>query len=58
MIYQVKQGCTLCGMCMVECPAEAISMTPKGAFIDPDKCIGCGSCEMNCASEAIVPEEK
>lgn len=57
MVYAVKQGCTLCGMCVMECPMGAISLGKSGASIDPEKCVGCGSCADNCASEAIVPEE-
>ena len=55
MIYAVKQGCTLCGMCEVECSVGAITVKQTGAYIDPEKCLGCGACAMNCASEAIVP---
>lgn len=52
--FEVSQGCTLCGMCLYECPRMAITMTKNGAVIDQEKCIGCGKCYMNCASEAIV----
>ena len=55
MIYAVKQGCTLCGMCASECPVGAIRLGRGGAVIDPTRCVGCGSCAENCASEAIVP---
>ena len=57
MVYEVKQGCTLCGMCETECPVGAIVVGKTGARIDPDKCVGCGSCADNCASEAIVAVE-
>ena len=53
--YEVVTGCTLCGMCLVECKAGAILLTPKGAKIDPNKCLGCGTCYRTCASEAIQP---
>ena len=58
MVYEVKQGCTLCGMCETECPVGAIVVGRHGAKIDPNICIGCGNCAMNCASEAIVAVEK
>ena len=58
MIYVVSNGCTLCGMCMSECRSGAISMTRKGARIDPEKCTGCGRCARNCASEAIARTER
>ncbi|MDD6884971.1 MAG: 4Fe-4S binding protein [Eubacteriales bacterium] len=57
MVYAVKQGCTLCGMCAMECPVGAITIGKQGAKIDPEKCVGCGNCAMNCASEAIVAVE-
>lgn len=57
-VYAVKQGCTLCGMCAMECPAMAITIGKEGARIDPGKCAGCGACAANCASEAIVAEER
>lgn len=54
MHYEVKQGCTHCGMCETECPVGAIILYKAGARIDQEKCIQCGSCADNCASEAIV----
>ena len=53
-VYSVCQGCTLCGMCIYECPVGAITMEKHGAKIDPDKCVGCGRCAEGCASEAII----
>lgn len=55
--YIVATGCTLCGMCVVECPVKAIVLGPQGARINPDLCMGCGSCYRNCASEAIQKQE-
>lgn len=57
-IYEVSQGCTLCGMCIYECPVMAIIMEKTGARIDSEKCTGCGRCAKNCASEAIRKIEK
>ena len=57
-VYKVSQGCTLCGMCIYECPNLAISMTKHGAVIKPELCIACGICAENCASEAIVKVKK
>ncbi len=57
MVYEVTRGCTLCGLCAGECPAGAITVTPAGAVIDPERCLGCGICFENCASEAITPRE-
>ena len=57
MAYQVKQGCTFCGMCETECPVGAIKLYKDGAKIDQSICIQCGNCADNCASEAIVEVE-
>ncbi len=56
-VFMVTQGCTLCGMCVYECPNGAVFLTETGAQINPDKCIGCGRCADNCASEAITKKE-
>ena len=56
-VYQVTQGCTHCGTCIILCPAKAIVIDRAGAHIDPAKCRGCGICAMNCASEAITESE-
>ncbi|MDF2924181.1 MAG: methyl-viologen-reducing hydrogenase delta subunit [Paenibacillaceae bacterium] len=57
-VYAVTGGCTLCGMCLYECPAGAIAMEQTGARIDGRHCTGCGRCARNCASEAIRKTEK
>ena len=45
--------CKGCKTCLAYCPAEAISMSSKKAFINPEKCIGCGECIIICAYNAI-----
>jgi len=45
--------CKGCKTCLAYCPAEAISMISKKAFINPEKCIGCGECIIICAYNAI-----
>ena len=35
-------ACINCGICVTECPGDAISLEP--VVIDPEKCIGCGKC--------------
>jgi NADP-reducing hydrogenase subunit HndC len=44
--------CKMCGICVKECPVEAISdgtkKTKKPAFIDDEKCIRCGICFEKC----------
>ena len=58
LVYKVSQGCTLCGMCIYECPVNAIVIKKEGAHIDAEKCTGCGKCAQKCASEAIIKIEK
>jgi uncharacterized Fe-S center protein len=50
----VNEGvCISCGTCLEWCPANAITMTEKGALIDHEACIGCGECRVTCPEGAI-----
>lgn len=52
-----KDKCVGCGICVGECPVEAIEIKDDGkAEIDPDKCISCGTCAGACPNEAISVE--
>ncbi|MBN2461162.1 MAG: DUF362 domain-containing protein [Candidatus Cloacimonetes bacterium] len=44
-------ACILCGICVDQCPGNAISLNPL--VIDPDKCIGCGTCIGICPVRAF-----
>lgn len=58
-----KDLCIACGICIRECPVQAISKEEKSARIDEDKCIRCGRCHELCPHEAVrhdgerVPDE-
>ena len=60
--YIVPEKCMGCGLCMRNCPAEAISVTNEPAkiankfrhIIDPVKCVKCGSCMSACHFGAII----
>ena len=49
----VSEECTSCGVCVKVLGCPAISMTSKGAEIDPVLCRGCGVCEEICPYNAI-----
>ncbi|MCK5044647.1 4Fe-4S binding protein [Candidatus Parcubacteria bacterium] len=46
--------CNGCGMCVKNCPYEAIEINEKKrAEIDPDKCKDCERCLIYCQMKAI-----
>ena len=47
-------GCIGCGICVKNCPAEAVHVENFHAIIDPDKCTGCGICAEKCPKKSIV----
>lgn len=56
MAYVISDECIACGVCIDECPVNAIS---EGDIyvIDPDICTDCGSCAEVCPVEAISMAE-
>ena len=48
-----KNKCTGCGLCVRECPVNAIIIKEGKAEIDMDKCIRCGKCHDVCPQEAV-----
>ena len=54
MPRKITDECRACGLCMDECPEEAISEGDPIYVIDPEKCTDCGSCEDVCPNEAII----
>jgi len=50
-----EEKCTGCGVCIRECPQEAISGAKKEPHkIDQEKCIKCGLCRDICKFEAVT----
>jgi len=48
------EDCIACGICISQCPTEAISEDADGkAIIDPELCIACGICANVCPVDAI-----
>ena len=52
-----EQRCTGCGLCLRECPVQAISGEEKRPHrINQDVCIKCGVCKAICPFEAVIVE--
>ena len=45
--------CVGCGICVEECPVDAISMENGKAEIDMKKCIRCKKCHEICPQNAV-----
>jgi ferredoxin len=48
-----KASCTGCGICIDECPVDAISMNVDEAEINMAECIRCGVCHDVCPQESV-----
>ncbi len=48
-----KEICTGCGICVRECPVNAITIKNKKAEINMKKCIRCKKCHEVCPQKAI-----
>lgn len=48
-----EENCTQCGICISDCPKDAISKVEGKTVIDGSKCIGCGKCGQSCRFDAI-----
>jgi formate hydrogenlyase subunit 6/NADH:ubiquinone oxidoreductase subunit I len=48
------ERCSRCGLCVENCPTEAVAMTNEGpVFTDVRRCTYCGACETECPENAI-----
>jgi len=62
MALIITEECISCGVCVSECPNEAISEGPDIYVIDPDRCTECvgffdePQCVNVCPVESIVPD--
>ncbi len=58
-----EELCVGCGVCVEECPVDAISMAEEVASINDEECIRCGRCHDVCPEDAVrhdgekIPEE-
>jgi len=63
MPWVEKTMCIGCGVCVDECPVDAVSMSDQTASIDDLLCIRCGRCHDVCPQEAVrhdserIPQE-
>jgi len=49
-----QNRCNQCGLCVANCPANAVEMTPQGPVIArPADCSYCTECEAVCPQNAI-----
>ena len=63
MQWVKQEMCTGCGICVDECPVDAMSVSEGKASIDEENCIRCGRCHDVCPQEAVrhdserIPQE-
>jgi len=53
MPWVAKDMCIGCGVCVEECPVDAIAMEDDVAEIDMSECIHCGRCHDVCDQHAV-----
>lgn len=53
MPWVKEDDCVMCGICVAQCPVNAISMNGQAAVIDDRECIRCGKCHDVCPQEAV-----
>jgi NAD-dependent dihydropyrimidine dehydrogenase PreA subunit len=54
MIAVDRALCGGCGVCVDECPIEAIALIDGIAVVDTDCCNGCGECVEVCPNQALA----
>lgn len=63
MPWVKTEDCTGCGICVEECPVDAIRMLNELAEITMEQCIRCGKCHEACPEDAVrhdselIPDE-
>jgi NADH:ubiquinone oxidoreductase subunit F (NADH-binding)/NAD-dependent dihydropyrimidine dehydrogenase PreA subunit len=56
LVYEIDAKlCKGCGLCLKQCPSEAIVGAPKSPHhIIPERCVACGACVDVCNLDAVV----
>ncbi|MBI3763847.1 MAG: 4Fe-4S binding protein [Chloroflexi bacterium] len=57
MAYKIISTCTACGLCLPECPIDAIVAGDSIYVIDRDNCCDFEDCLAVCPVNAIVPSD-
>jgi len=48
-----EEFCAKCGLCVISCPYNALTLTEKGPSVDELLCQGCGTCASVCPNNAL-----
>jgi len=54
MAYKISDACVSCGVCVNDCPVDAIAEGAGRYEINADTCIDCGACVPSCPVDAIT----
>jgi len=54
--HRITEECIVCGVCLAECPEQAIIEGSDRYLINPEKCSDCGNCAEVCPVGCCLPE--
>jgi ferredoxin len=57
MAYTITSACTACGLCLTECPIDAILAGDPIYVIDQELCCDFEDCLAVCPVNAIIPSD-